>query len=124
MLCVIKPVFCLLLALQVYGLAQTTLPRPQRHDQRVALTDTTVIQLSKGITIEKNSFRFEKATVQELMQLVTYCYHIPVVYKGKISKGAFTGSINRKIPLEGILRLFRNQGVPLSYDGKKVTVKE
>ena len=99
----------------------------QENTAGLTRTDTfSRIQLPPTITFGKDSvISIDRATVEDVMKLVTYLYHVPVIYRGKVAmKGTLSGTVSHKATIEAILKMLEFNGVKANYDGREVVVDE
>lgn len=99
--------------------------KEQENAAVLTLTDTlSHIKFPPSIKFVKDSIIIvSNATVEDLMKLTTYLYHVPIVYRNKVfTKKTLSAVINHKATITIILKLLEFNGIVAYYDGKTLYV--
>ena len=68
-------------------------------------------------------FKFERATIQEVMRHITRWYDVEVVYEKEIPNIRFAGEMQRSLKLSQVLSILEKMEVKFGIEGKKLIVE-
>ena len=93
-----------------------------RSKDNGALTTTTV-DTDEAIAWKNGLFRFNEATIEEVMRQVSRWYDVEVVYVNAVPKDLFRGEIYRNVNVSKVLKVLEISGVHFTVEGKKILVQ-
>jgi len=104
---------------------QETLIRPGEQGKlrdgngfRVLSVDT-----DEAVAWKNGLFRFNEATIEEVMRQVSRWYDVEVVYVNEAPKDLFRGEIYRNVNVSKVLKVLEASGVHFTVEGKKILVQ-
>lgn len=68
-------------------------------------------------------FRFDEATIEEVMRQIARWYDVDVVYVNEAPKDLFRGEIYRNVNVSKVLKVLEASGVHFTVEGKKILVQ-
>jgi len=68
-------------------------------------------------------FKFNGATVQEVMRQLSRWYDVEVVYVNGVPKDLFQGEMYRNVNVSRVLKVLEASGVHFTVKGKKIFVQ-
>ena len=112
-------------SVQVHNGAGTSLIRPGEQAQlnkagdfKVAPADT-----EEAIAWKNGLFKFNEATIEEVMRQVSRWYDVEVVYVNEAPKDLFRGEIYRNVNVSKVLKVLEASGIHFTVSGKKILVQ-
>jgi ferric-dicitrate binding protein FerR (iron transport regulator) len=93
-----------------------------RSKDNGALTTATV-DTDEAIAWKNGLFRFNEATIEEVMRQVSRWYDVEVVYVNAMPKDLFRGEIYRNVNVSKVLKVLELSGVRFTVEGKKILVQ-
>jgi ferric-dicitrate binding protein FerR (iron transport regulator) len=93
-----------------------------RSKDNGALTTSTV-DTDEAIAWKNGLFRFNEATIEEVMRQVSRWYDVEVVYVNAVPKDLFRGEIYRNVNVSKVLKVLELSGVHFTVEGKKILVQ-
>lgn len=88
------------------------------NDFKVAAVDT-----EEAVAWKNGVFRFNEATIEEVMRQVARWYDVEVVYVNAAPKDLFRGEIYRNVNVSKVLKVLEASGVHFTVEGKKILVQ-
>jgi ferric-dicitrate binding protein FerR (iron transport regulator) len=85
---------------------------------KVATVDT-----DEAIAWKNGLFRFNEATIDEVMRQISRWYDVEVVYVNGTPKDLFRGEIFRNVNVSKVLKVLEASGVHFTVEGKKILVQ-
>lgn len=82
------------------------------------------IDTDEVIAWKNGSFYFNSNDIGTIMRQISRWYNIEVLYKGEISKEAFSGIVSRESHLEQVLKIMEAGGVKFNIQGRKIIVMQ
>jgi ferric-dicitrate binding protein FerR (iron transport regulator) len=85
---------------------------------KVAPVDT-----EEAVAWKNGLFRFNEATIEEVMRQISRWYDVEVVYVNEAPKDLFRGEIYRNVSISKVLKVLEASGVHFTVEGKKILVQ-
>jgi len=85
---------------------------------KVAPVDT-----EEAIAWKNGLFRFNEASIEEVMRQISRWYDVEVVYVNEAPKDLFRGEIYRNVSVSKVLKVLEASGVHFTVEGKKILVQ-
>lgn len=79
--------------------------------------------IDEVIAWKNGLFRFNEATIEEVMRQIARWYDVEVVYVNSPPKDLFRGEIYRNVNMSKILKVLEASGVHFTVEGKKILVR-
>jgi transmembrane sensor len=83
----------------------------------------TQVDTEEAVAWKNGLFRFNEATVEEVMRQVSRWYDMEVVYVNGAPKDLFRGEIYRNVNVSKVLKVLEASGVHFTVEGKKILVQ-
>ncbi|WP_025765118.1 FecR family protein [Dyadobacter tibetensis] len=84
--------------------------------------DVKTIDGETAVAWKEGFFKFDQASLPELMRQIARWYDMEVVYEGPIQSHEFVGQIERTSSLSKVLQILEMGGVNFKIEGKKIIV--
>jgi ferric-dicitrate binding protein FerR (iron transport regulator) len=79
--------------------------------------------VEEAVAWKNGVFRFNEATIEEVMRQISRWYDVEVVYVNDAPKDLFRGEIYRNVSVSKVLKVLEASGVHFTVDGKKILVQ-
>ena len=101
---------------------------PLQPGQQASWTSTTEIKVAtadveEAVAWKNGLFKFNGATVQEVMRQLSRWYDVEVVYVNGVPKDLFQGEMYRNVNVSRVLKVLEASGVHFTVEGKKIFVQ-
>lgn len=80
------------------------------------------VDAAQAIAWKNGMFRFDHATIPDVMRQLERWYDVEVTYQGTVPRNIFGGKIERNLPLAGVLKFLEESGVTFKTEGRHITV--
>ena len=77
----------------------------------------------EAIAWKNGLFKFDEATIEDVMRQISRWYDVEVVYVNAVSKDLFRGEIYRNVNVSKVLKVLEASGVHFTVEGKKILVQ-
>jgi len=77
----------------------------------------------EAIAWKNGLFRFNEATIEEVMRQISRWYDVEVIYVNGAPKDLFRGEIYRNVNISKVLKVLEASGVHFTVEGKKILVQ-
>ena len=84
--------------------------------------EVKTVNASDAVAWKDGKFRFDKASLEDVMKQLARWYNVEVVYPNGIPDIKFSGGINRNVSAANALSLMQYMDVKFKIDGKKIIV--
>ena len=103
-----------------------TLLQPGQEARWNSSTDlkVTTADVEETIAWKNGLFKFNEATIEEVMRQLSRWYDVEVVYVNGIPNDLFRGEIYRNVSVSKVLKVLEASGVHFTVEGKKILVKD
>ena len=81
------------------------------------------VDTEEAVAWKNGLFRFNEATIEEVMRQVSRWYDMEVVYVNGAPKDLFRGEIYRNVSVSKVLKVLEASGVHFTVEGKKILVQ-
>jgi transmembrane sensor len=81
------------------------------------------VDMDEVVAWKNGLFRFNEATIQEVMRQISRWYDVEVVYVNEAPKDLFRGEIYRNVSVSKVLKVLEASGVHFTVSGKKILVQ-
>lgn len=78
--------------------------------------------VEEAIAWKNGFFHFDKADMPTVLRQVARWFDLEIVYKGPVSQDLFSGKIERNLPLQSILNLFRQSNLKFELKGRTLII--
>ena len=104
---------------------QATLVRPgeQARCSDAAGFKVSTVDTEEAVAWKNGLFRFNEATIEEVMRQVSRWYDVEVVYVNGAPKDLFRGEIYRNVNVSKVLKVLEASGVHFTVEGRKILVQ-
>ena len=85
---------------------------------KVEMADT-----EEAVAWKNGLFRFDEATIEDVMRQLSRWYDVEVVYVNEAPKDLFRGEIYRNVNVSKVLKVLEASGVRFTVEGKKILVQ-
>lgn len=98
---------------------------PGQEAQWNSSTDikTRSADLEEAVAWKNGLFRFNEATIEDVMRQIARWYDVDVVYTNGIPRDLFRGEIYRNVNVSKVLKVLEASGVHFTVEGKKILVQ-
>jgi transmembrane sensor len=99
-----------------------------RPGEQAKLNDAGVFNVApadveEAVAWKNGLFRFNEATIEEVMRQLSRWYDVEVVYVNEAPKDPFRGEIYRNVNVSKVLKVLEASGVHFTVEGKKILVQ-
>jgi len=98
-------------------------PGEQARSNDNGALSTATVDTDEAIAWKNGLFRFNEATIEEVMRQVSRWYDVEVVYVNAVPKDLFRGEIYRNVNVSKVLKVLEVSGVHFTVEGKKILVQ-
>ncbi|MCC6286253.1 MAG: FecR domain-containing protein [Chitinophagaceae bacterium] len=81
-----------------------------------------VANVNMAVAWKSGYFYFDKDNVQSIMRQVARWYDLDVRYEGEVTDMLFSGKIEKRLPLSGVLNLFKYEKINFKIEGKQLVL--
>jgi len=101
---------------------------PLQPGQQASWTSATEVKVAtadveEAVAWKNGLFKFNGATVEDVMRQLSRWYDVEVVYTNGIPKDLFQGEMYRNVNVSRVLKVLEASGVHFTVDGKKILVQ-
>lgn len=90
-----------------------------REDGKISMSQANV---NMAVAWKNGYFYFDKSDVKSIMRQVGRWYDLDIKYEGNLTDMLFSGKIEKKLPLSGILNLLKQGKINFLIEGKQLTL--
>ncbi len=102
--------------------------RTLKPGQQAAVTLNKInlenVDVREAVAWKDGFFEFTDTDIQTIMRQISRWYDVDVVYDGKITGETFTGRVSKFLSVNQVLKLVQSPGVHITYEGRRIMVKE
>ncbi|MFT3705233.1 MAG: FecR domain-containing protein [Agriterribacter sp.] len=84
--------------------------------------NNTVANVNMAVAWKNGYFYFDKDNVQSIMRQVARWYDLDIKYDVDVTDMLFSGKIEKKLPLSGVLNLFKHEKMNFKIEGKQLVL--
>lgn len=113
-------------AIKVHQGAAAALLQPGQQARWNSGTNIKVLtaDLEEAIAWKNGLFKFNDATIEEVMRQLSRWYDVDIVYVNGVPKDLFRGEIYRSVNVSKVLKVLEASGVHFTVEGKKILVRD
>lgn len=107
------------------GRAQSAILKPGEQAVATANAPLTIHHSSdveEAVAWKNGFFHFDKADMPTVLRQVARWFNLEIVYKGPVSQDLFSGKIERNLPLQSILNLFKQSNLNFELKGRTLII--
>jgi len=112
-------------AVKVHQGAGSALLQPGQQARWSSSTNIKVLtaDLEETIAWKNGLFKFNEATIEDVMRQLSRWYDVDIVYVNGIPGDLFRGEMYRSVNVSKVLKILEASGVHFTVEGKKILVK-
>jgi transmembrane sensor len=105
------------------GQAATIRPGEQAKLNGAGMLKVETADTEEAVAWKNGLFRFDEATIEDVMRQLSRWYDVEVVYVNEAPKDLFRGEIYRNVNVSKVLKVLEASGVRFTVEGKKILVQ-
>ena len=112
-------------AVRVHRNGQAAMIRPgeQAKLNGAGMLKVETADTEEAVAWKNGLFRFDEATIEDVMRQLSRWYDVEVVYVNEAPKDLFRGEIYRNVNVSKVLKVLEASGVRFTVEGKKILVQ-